>query len=400
MHARRVFILAVTLVLTSATGLVVAQRNNDKNQQKSQRPPQEQQDAQTLVTLVDTMLMADMGITMPAPGAPQPAAPVTPKPLIIGAPDRTEGGIPVKWESNYFVKGPGGETYIPFTISLDKSKVATGAALFIRVVNSEEAAAFGTAIAMLATPPQGNKPPAAPARLTYSWENLHFLDVPDDGKLSRAIQLKPGQYVVFVAVKEKSPAPANQRNDRNRNDRNAAPPSAVPAVTGLLRHEITVPDYNVSGLRTSSIVLAQSIEPLDAPIPADQQESNPYVFGVGRITPSFDGKFSKGGVLNVFFFIYGAKEAASSKPDLVVDFSFYQRSSEGEKYFIKTQPRPQNAETLPPQFSLSAGHQLFELIGIPLTSFQSGDYRLEVKVTDKSSGTEMTQSVNFTVLPV
>jgi hypothetical protein len=85
---------------------------------------------------------------------------------------------------------------------------------------------------------------------------------------------------------------------------------------------------------------------------------------------------------------------------VVVDYSFHQKLAEGEKYFNKTAPQPLNAETLPPQFSIAAGHQLPGSLVIPLSSFPAGDYRLEIKVTDKPSGAMLTQSVNFTVLPV
>jgi hypothetical protein len=148
------------------------------------------------------------------------------------------------------------------------------------------------------------------------------------------------------------------------------------------------------------VIVAQSVEPLSAALPADQQEANPYVFGPMRIVPSPDGKFSKSGELSVIFWIYGAKEAASGKPDVVVDYSFHQKLAEGEKYFNKTAPQPLNAETLPPQFSIAAGHQLPGSLVIPLSSFPAGDYRLEIKVTDKPSGATLTQNVNFTVLPV
>jgi hypothetical protein len=233
----------------------------------------------------------------------------------------------------------------------------------------------------------------------FAWDSVHFIDIPDGGLVSRAVQLKPGQYVAFIAVKERSAAPAgNQKNDRNRNDKNAPPAAAGPA--GLLRHEITIPDYNVTDLRTSSVIVAQSVEPLQAALPADQQESNPYVFGPMKIVPSLDGRFAKSGELSVIFWIYNAKEAASGKPDVVVDYSFHQRLAEGEKYFNKTAPQPLNAETLPPQFSIAAGHQLPGSLVIPLSSFPAGDYRLEIKVTDKPSGNQLTESVNFTVLPV
>jgi hypothetical protein len=405
MHRRRALVLTVAIALGwSAAWPVLAQRNNDNNrkqQQQQQRPPQEQQDVQALVTLVDTALMAETGVPVPTPGAQAPAAPVTPKPLAFGAPDKSEGEIAVKWQSNHFVKGQSGETYVPFTISVDKGQLAKGAALYVRVVSAEQATTFATSMAAMAAPPKDGKPAAAPPRPTFQWDSVHFLDAPE-GQLSRAVQLKPGQYVAYIAVKEKSPAPAgNQRNDRNRNNDQKAPPAAAAAgPAGLLRHELTVPDYNVPDLRTSSVIVAQSVEPLSAALPPEQQEANPYVFGPMRIVPSLDGRFAKGGELSVIFWIYGAKDAANGKPDVVVDYSFHQRLPEGEKYFNKTAPQPLNAETLPPQFSTAAGHQLPGSLVIPLTSFPAGDYRLEIKVTDKPSGNMLTQSVNFTVLPV
>jgi hypothetical protein len=403
MHGRRVLVLTVAIAfLCSAAWPVLAQRNNDNSKQKQpQRSPQEQQDVQALVTLVDTALMADTGVPVPTPGAQAPAAPVTPKPLAFGAADKSEGEIAVKWQTNHFVKGQSGDTYVPFTISVDKGQLAKGAALYVRVVSAEQAAAFATAMAGAAAPQaQGGKPAQVPARPSFQWDSVHFLEVPD-GQLSRAVQLRPGQYVAFGAVKEKSTAPAaNQKNDRNRNNDKNAPPQAAAGPVGLLRHEITVPDFNTAELRTSSVIVAQSVEPLTAALPADQQEANPYVFGPMRIVPSADGKFPKSGELSVIFWIYGAKEAASGKPDVVVDYSFHQKLAEGEKYFNKTAPQPLNAETLPPQFSVAAGHQLPGSLVIPLSSFPAGDYRLEIKVTDKPSGNQLTQNVNFTVLPV
>ena len=402
MHVRRALILTVALgIASSAAWPVLAQRNNNNdNRKQQQRPPQEQQDVQALVTLVDTALMADTGVPVPTPGAQAPATPITPKPMAFGAADKSEGEIAVKWQSNHFVKGQSGDTYVPFTVAVDKAQLGKGAALYVRIVDAEQAAGFGTAMAAMVSPPKDGKP-AAPPRPTFAWDSVHFIEIPDGGLVSRAVQLKPGQYVAFIAVKEKSPAPAgNQRNnDRNRNNNNAAP--AAPAgPVGLLRHEITIPDYNVADLRTSSVIVAQSVEPLQAALPADQQESNPYVFGPMKIVPSLDGRFAKSGELSVIFWIYNAKEAASGKPDVVVDYSFHQRLAEGEKYFNKTAPQPLNAETLPPQFSIAAGHQLPGSLVIPLASFPAGDYRLEIKVTDKPSGNQLTHSVNFTVLPV
>jgi hypothetical protein len=395
MQVRRVLALLVAILFASVAAPVVAQRN-DTNK-PPQRSPQEQADIQALLQTVEVALLSDVGITVPAPGAPAPTTVPAATPLKTGVPDSSQGELPIKWESNHFVKGQT-DTYIPFTLQLDKASLPTGAALWIRVVNAEQAASFASQVTAAAKQQQGNKN-QPPARTMFAWDNGSFMDVPDGGKLQRAIQLRPGQYVAYIAVKEKSAAPAgNQRNnDRNRNDRNA-PPAPAPGKVGLLRHEITVPDFGVAELTTSSVIVARSVEQVTAP-PTDQ-ESNPYVFGPMRIVPSPDGKFGKSAELSVIFWIYGAQPAATGKPDVTIDYNFHQKLAEGEKYFNKTAPQQLNAQTLPAEFSVAAGHQLPGSLVVPLTSFPAGDYRLEIKVTDKASGKSVTQNVNFTVLPV
>ena len=85
---------------------------------------------------------------------------------------------------------------------------------------------------------------------------------------------------------------------------------------------------------------------------------------------------------------------------MTIEYNFYQKMGDSEKYFNKTAPQQLNAQTLPPEFSVAAGHQLPGSLVVPLTSFPAADYRLEIKVTDQASGKSVTQNVNFTVLPV
>jgi hypothetical protein len=391
--------VCIVAAVVGAAWPVLAQRNNDnKARQQSARSPQEQQDVQALVQAVDAALMTDTGIPAPTAAAPAtpPAAP-TPKPLELGAPDRAQGDIPIKWEINHFVRGQT-DTYMPFTINVDRSSLAGGAAVYVRIVNADQANAFAAMVAKMAAPAQGNnknQPPAA--RPTFAWDSINFVDVPEDGRLSRAVQLKPGQYAMFVAVKEKTPASAaaGGKNDRKGNDKNQPAAPVAPGKVGVLRHDLMVPDYTTSELMTSSVIVAKQVEQLAAP-PTDQ-DANPYVFGPLKITPSSDGKFSKKEELNVLFWVYGAQPATTGKPDVTLDFNFHQRLAEGEKYFNKTAPQQLNSQTLPQEFSLAAGHQLLGSLSVPLASFPAGDYRLEIKVTDKPSGKTVTQNVNFTV---
>jgi hypothetical protein len=80
-----------------------------------------------------------------------------------------------------------------------------------------------------------------------------------------------------------------------------------------------------------------------------------------------------------------------------MEFKFYQKSGDKETYFNKTEPQVLNAQTLPPQFDLAAGHQLLGTLELPLASFPEGDYRLEIDVQDKVSSQKLTKNVNFTV---
>ena len=100
------------------------------------------------------------------------------------------------------------------------------------------------------------------------------------------------------------------------------------------------------------------------------------------------------------FFIYNEGVAASGKPDLDVEYNFY-RGAE-EKPFTKLATQSFNATTLPGQFDLeSVGHQVFVGQGIPRESaqmtFSPGEYRLEIKITDKTNSQAITRSVPFTV---
>ncbi|HKH75004.1 MAG TPA: hypothetical protein VKA59_26775 [Vicinamibacterales bacterium] len=397
MQVRRVLALLIAMLFVSVAAPLVAQRTNDKDKPQPARSAQEQADIQALVQAVEVQLLSDVGITVPPPGSQPPATPPTAKPLTLGSPDKTSGDVPVTWDSNHFVKGQT-DTYIPFTLQLDKSTLPAGAAVWVRIVNAEQAAAFASMVTSPARQANNNKN-QPPARTTFAWDNGSFVDVPEGGKLQRAIQLRPGQYVAYIAVKEKSAAAAsNQRgNDRNRNDKNT-PPAAAPGKVGVLRHELTVPDFGQGDLTTSSVIVARSVEQVATP-PSDQ-ESNPYVFGPMRIVPSPDGKFGKSAELSVIFWIYGAQAAASGKPDVTIDYNFYQKMGDSEKYFNKTAPQQLNAQTLPPEFSVAAGHQLPGSLVVPLASFPAADYRLEIKVTDKASGKSVMQNVNFTVLPV
>ena len=64
---------------------------------------------------------------------------------------------------------------------------------------------------------------------------------------------------------------------------------------------------------------------------------------------------------------------------------------------LKTRESTTRENTHVEQFDFAAGHQLQTGQAVPLASFPEGDYRLEIKVTDKISSKTLTRDVNFSV---
>jgi hypothetical protein len=139
---------------------------------------------------------------------------------------------------------------------------------------------------------------------------------------------------------------------------------------------------------------------LSAPLTGREAAEQPYTMGTTQIVPAATNKFSKKGELSLVFLIYNTVFGADKKPDVSVEYGFYQQiASEpnGEKFFNKTNPQVFSAKTLPPQFDPALGHQLVAGQSLPLGSFPEGEFRLEIKVTDKLSGKTVTHNVKFFV---
>jgi hypothetical protein len=170
--------------------------------------------------------------------------------------------------------------------------------------------------------------------------------------------------------------------------------------TSVLKSALDVPNYASAELMTSSLILAERVDQLPAPVAVDQQSEHPYAFGQTEIVVSPEKKFKKSQELIVLFQIYNPNLTADKKFSLEATYTFYRQDAGGEKRFNSTEPQQFTNETMGASFdptgatsSIQAGQ------GIPLQSFPEGSYRLEVKITDKQSTKVLTQTINFTVTP-
>jgi hypothetical protein len=295
--------------------------------------------------------------------------------------------LSLAWLREDLLKAQGNKEYVPFTVSLDPSKVSGGTvALYWRVIATGGEA---PAAADRKDDKKNDKNDKDKKKSDYAYEDVSFMPVTagqSPMRVSRSFTVPAGTYDVFVVAKEPTP--------------DKAPKNAPPPKASVIKQSVTVPDFWNGELNTSSVIIAQRIDPLPAPLTPQQQADRPYALGMMEIVPAADAKFSKKSELSTFMLIYNPKTDSANKPDVTVEYNFYQKpTGQPEKFFNKTAPQSLNAQTLPSNFDFEAGHQLQSGQAVPLASFSEGDYRLEIKITDKIANKTLTRDVNFTVTP-
>jgi hypothetical protein len=347
---RAVFALCVLVMFASSMALF-AQSKDDKKKDEAQK-----KEIQNIVKTVDDL------------AAGQPAA----------------NDLSLTWLREDILKAQGNKEYVPFTVQIDPSKVSGGTVAFYwRVVSKTPAAA--------AAPEPGKKDDKKDKdkKTDYAYEDISFVPVTagqTSMRISRSFTVPAGNYDVYLVAKEPTP--------------DKAPKNAPAPKSSAVKQTVNVPDFWNNELATSSVIIAQRIDPLPAPLTPQQQADRPYALGLMEIVPTFETTFTKKAELSTFMLIYNPKVDSANKPDVSVEYNFYQKlAGTPEKFFNKTNPQNLNAGTLPPNFDFAAGHQLQSGQAVPLASFPEGDYRLEIKVTDKIANKTLTREINFTVSP-
>ena len=312
--------------------------------------------------------------------------------------------FPIQFQ-NDFLKAQGTRVWVPITLTLDPAKLSSSAlTLYLRVVPRGTTAPPAPAAPAAADKnakdnkdkdkdkKKDAKPAVAPAGPAYPYEDVSFMDVKPAGpgqpiRIFRGIGVPAGSYDLYVVLHERAAA--------------AAPAAgAAPAgKTAVLKQPLDVPNYTSGELAASSVILAERVDQLPAPISPDQQSEHPYAFGQTEIVVVPDKKFKTSQELIVLLQIYNPMVTAEKKFNLEANYTFYRQDGATEKRFNSTDPQFFSAESMPPGFDPSGNNSLQAGQGVALTSFPEGTYRLEIKITDKLSAKTLTQNVNFTVTP-
>ena len=263
-----------------------------------------------------------------------------------------------------FLKSQEERNFVPFTIEFT-GLPQKDALLYVRVVDPT-------------MKPEGKK------KVEYPWDDVHFVPAAQLAgspvRLNRVFMAKPGTYDVYIMAKERLADKA---------------PKNTPVKAGLLKTSVTVPDL-AAEFTTSSILVSDKVNILSAPLSMDEARERPFAFGTQELEPAADMDFSKSEELSIFFQVYNPGLNDKGMPDLTLEYSFLRMEGAEEKFFNKTNPQTVNESNLPPQFD-PAKFPVPGGITVPLKSFGEGAYRLEIKITDKTSNKVLTQNVKFNV---
>ncbi len=259
--------------------------------------------------------------------------------------------------------------YVPYIVEVSGGKLSSfPVTMYVRVTQKG------------APPPAGKGTDANwPFADVYFLTEKNVTATGDVTEVPRALQLPAGEYTITIAMRER------QGRDKK-----------VPPKTAMMTQDLSIPELNKE-LTTSSVILATALNPAPEQLTAQQQLEQPFTFSGYTVVPSFGKPIPQSGELMFVFFIYNEGVASTGKPDLDVDYLFY-RANE-DKPFTKLATQSFNATTLPGQFDVKAGHQVFVGQGIPVKgAIAAGEYKMEIKITDKTNSQAVTRNVPFTVL--
>src|SRR5438067_7136267 len=236
-HRRQATALAVAVTLVFAADLI-AQKKDDKKQDEAQK-----KELQSVLKLVDDV----------AAGMAQPP-----------------NDLSLTWVREDFIKAQGSKEYVPFVVTIDSSKIGSGNLVFYWRVAPKGAASAAPAPAAKDDKKDKDKDKAKP-RVEYPYEDYNVVPVTQAAapggpmKIARSFTVPTGTYDVFVVAKEAVPM--------------TPPPKGAPPFvpkTSVMKQSVTVPDFWNGELSTSTVLVAERIDPLPAPLTPQQQEERPY----------------------------------------------------------------------------------------------------------------------------
>jgi GWxTD domain-containing protein len=162
--------------------------------------------------------------------------------------------------------------------------------------------------------------------------------------------------------------------------------------TGIVKESFVVPRFTEAKLATSSVVLAQRIEPISNKVAAGQ-----FVIGRFKVIPNVSSSYRATHTVPAFVHVYDTQlDQMSLRPTIDVDWVILQNGKEVKRV---SDHYPEDEKGKQGVLFDLAGAQLVIARGIPTDGLAPGKYKLQVRVTDRVAQKTITPEVEFTLNP-
>jgi GWxTD domain-containing protein len=154
--------------------------------------------------------------------------------------------------------------------------------------------------------------------------------------------------------------------------------------TGVIHHGFEVPRYAEGQLSTSSLILADKIEPLHGRVAA-----GPFVLGNVRVRPNVNSIFKPGSPLGVYMQVYNPGiDQTTLRPAVDIEYVI---SRDGKEVLRM----PEDGQNGLSRFTMQ---QITLARLLPVETLEPGTYTLEVRITDQVKQTTVAPKTKFTIL--
>jgi GWxTD domain-containing protein len=306
----------------------------------------------------------------PAPAADEVAQAAPAKEHVEDTSPESQRQIPIL--DAVAAKGSG-PTDVSFQVHNDTYAAADGTTLVVTTIEVPREAAHGSGSeAILAF--ARLQPDAAGGKNINLTGALPFVPAPAaDGPAGGFVyqartNLKPGAYHMTVVVEDK----------------------VVKGQMGTLVQPLDIPDYSTKNFDMSSVaLLAQYGRKEEGVGPDEEKKGGLFSMGSFRLVPRALPVLSKTEALAFYYQVYNpSPDPATGKPNLESTYAFYIKDSTGWKPFRQPVVKPVGQVEL---WDLDLKNLLRPDQVLPV------DFRMEAKITDKTSGKSVKREITFSV---
>jgi GWxTD domain-containing protein len=208
-------------------------------------------------------------------------------------------------------------------------------------------------------------------RVVQTFEDVVTRDFPDSlfeqslqgsSIYQKTLPLRPGLYRLDLVIKDVHSGNVGADNKR-----------------------LAVPRFSEDSLATSTLILADLIER----VPTRQVGLGQFVLGASKVRPRLDRTFTAGDRMGVYLQVYNLSLDEESKRSSVT-VTYRVRSGEAEVFSL-------TESSADPDFAAQPGSQITIEKTLALAGINPGKYTLDIIVTDRTNGSSVTSSADFTV---